>query len=222
MANDDKTTRIFCNTCKTPTRHNLIDLHKYHSGDSEIGCIEVWGTYFLWACAGCDTCVMEDRYATEYGPDEEESIFHPRREHSTRPRKHFTKLPRRLDALYNEVVSALNEDLPVLCASGLRSLLEGLCAEQGIQGSNLQAKIDGMTSHLPENIVKNLHAFRFMGNRAVHELEHPAQFELSVALDVIEDLLNFLYTLDYKASMLAKFKASQSSADVPVAQGDNK
>ena len=221
MNSHDKTMRIFCNTCKTPTRHNLVDLHEYHFGDSEIGHMEVWGTYSFWACAGCDTCVMEDRYVTEYSGGEEESIFHPRREHSYRPRKRFTKLPKKLDALYKEVVSALNEDLPILCAAGLRSLLEGLCAEQGIQGSNLQAKIDGMTSHLPENIVKNLHAFRFMGNRAVHELEPPLQFELSVALDVIEDLLNFLYTLDYKASMLAKFKASQSGADATPAQDNN-
>jgi hypothetical protein len=51
-----------------------------------------------------------------------------------------------------------------------------------------------------------------MGNRAVHELEAPKSYELSVALDVIEDILNFLYALDYNASLLAKIRAAQDVA----------
>lgn len=67
-----------------------------------------------------------------------------------------------------------------------------------------------MKSLLPVNIVRNLHGFRFIGNRAVHELEAPDKSELGLAIDVIEDLLNFLYSLDYKASILGKLKAAQA------------
>jgi len=55
-----------------------------------------------------------------------------------------------------------------------------------------------------------LHGLRFIGNDAVHELEAPNDRTLQVALDVVEDILNFLYALDYKASMLDKLKGKQT------------
>lgn len=53
-----------------------------------------------------------------------------------------------------------------------------------------------------QTIVANLHGFRFMGNIALHELAAPKKDDLKVAIEVSEDLLNFLYELDYKASLL--------------------
>jgi hypothetical protein len=159
---------------------------------------------------------MQDYYTASYmtsyiedGDDQiYESIYHPKRASSSRPSKHFVNLPKKLETLYSEVVKSNNEELDLLCAAGLRSLLEGVCADKGIRGANLEEKIEGMKSLLPESIVKNLHEFRFMGNRAIHELEAPNNFELSTALDVIEDILNFFYALDYKASLLGKIRAN--------------
>jgi hypothetical protein len=221
MAEPDKTSWIYCNLCKHSTRHVLVTSKKYnHSSCEEDGEPVEWGEYRLWACAGCDTCAMEDYYTTSYmiayGGDVTdgenqiyESIYHPKRASSSRPSKHFVKLPAELNTLYSEVIKSKNEGLHLLCAAGLRSLLEGVCANKGIRGSNLEKKIDGMKGSLPESIVTNLHEFRFMGNRAVHELEAPKGFELGLALDVIEDILNFFYALDYKASLLAKVRAAQ-------------
>jgi hypothetical protein len=163
---------------------------------------------------------MEDHYTATYmvsyrgdqpnGDNQVyESIYHPKRTSSSRPSKHFVNLPEKLNTLYSEVVKSNNEELHLLCAAGLRSLLEGVCAGKGIRGANLEEKIEGMKSLLPESIVKNLHEFRFMGNSAVHELEAPNSFELSTALDVIEDILNFFYALDYKASLLGKIRAAR-------------
>ena len=45
-----------------------------------------------------------------------------------------------------------------------------------------------------------------MGNVAAHELEAPNREDLKLAIEVIEDLLNFLYELDYKAQQLKKWK----------------
>jgi hypothetical protein len=77
--------------------------------------------------------------------------------------------------------------------------LEGICAEKGIEGRNLHTKIDGLKVYLPANIVDSLHRFRFVGNEAAHELQAPTEAELRLAIEVMEDLLNFLYELDYKA-----------------------
>jgi Domain of unknown function (DUF4145) len=168
---------------------------------------------------------MEDRYSADYmsidGPFAEEdgepyeNIFYPKPSGSIRAEKHFVKLPAKLKAIYHEVICARNEGLGILCATGLRSLLEGVCSDKGIGGNNLEVKIDSMKTFLPENIVKNLHAFRFAGNEAVHELEAPPDYELGSALDVIEDVLDFLYSLDYKASTLAQMQAARREKSDP-------
>jgi hypothetical protein len=126
-----------------------------------------------------------------------------------RPRKSFSALPKKLTELYAEVLSVHNSKLNVLCAIGLRALLEGICADKKITGRDLKKKIDGMTGHVPVNIVKNLHGFRFMGNNAAHDLAAPESFELGIAIDLMEDILNFLYDFDYKAKMLAAVPAAQ-------------
>ena len=56
---------------------------------------------------------------------------------------------------------------------------------------------------LPENIANNLHSIRFIGNEAAHELEAPSPDELRLAISICEDLLNYVYELDYKAYRLA-------------------
>jgi uncharacterized protein DUF4145 len=218
-----KTIDIYCNRCHGQTRHNLIAKKGYSYGDPEEG-PGVWGEYRLWSCAGCDTCTMEDHYTADdmtsltlAGEERQryESIFYPKPSGSSRVEKQFVKLPAKLKTIYHEVVCAKNEGLRILCATGLRSLLEGVCSDKGITGNNVALKIDSMKDFLPENIVKNLHAFRFTGNEAVHELEAPPDYELEMALDVIEDVLNFLYALDYKANTLAQMQAARRDKSNP-------
>jgi hypothetical protein len=200
-----RTKSIYCNHCRTDTRHVFVASRDYGGeGSAE------WGEYILWACAGCDTCTMEDCYSSDdmidHFEDEDayESIYYPRRNVSIRPTKHFARLPRKLWNLYDEVVASHNHDLGLLCAAGLRSLIEGICADKGIEGNNLNARIDGMKSLLPEKIARSLHFFRSAGNKAVHNLEALPQAELAQGIDVIEDILNFLYELEHKAERLGK------------------
>lgn len=88
----------------------------------------------------------------------------------------------------------------MLVLIGLRSLLEGMCNDKGITGNNLSEKINN--SHfIPENIRNNLHAFRFIGNDATHNLLIPTKFELLEAIEIIQDILNIAYSLDYRSTM---------------------
>lgn len=218
MSNSHDTKRIYCNHCKNSTHHTLIAAYDYGHGEGDEP--TEWGEYRFWKCAGCDTGTMEDWYTADFmvvpSEDDEDdlvqdyaSAYYPKRAHSIRPRKYFVRLPEKLGRLYGEVISAYNEDLRILCASGLRALVEGICADKDIHGPNLEQKIGGMTRLLPPSIVTNLHGFRFIGNRAVHEVEAPRGHEMQLAIDVIEDILNFLYALDYKASLFGKIKAAQ-------------
>lgn len=133
-----------------------------------------------------------------------ESDLYPKRAVHDLQVKRFAGLDRRLNSIYREVVACYNSGLLVLCAVGLRALMEGICADKGVKERRLQQSIESLRGLLPGNIVDSLHGFRFMGNEAAHELQAPAPDDLHLAIEVMEDLLNFLYSLEYKASRLRR------------------
>lgn len=67
----------------------------------------------------------------------------------------------------------------------------------------MEQKIQALARFIPnESLLQALHAFRFAGNAAAHELEALRQDDARTAIEVMEGVLNFLYELDYKASMM--------------------
>lgn len=203
--------RIFCNRCKNETNHILKSDHDRRFYEEENGQLLYWEEEVsrFWVCAGCDEGLLEVCYTMsgmidEKGNQRYSSTYYPKRKQDIIPSKIFLKLPPKLKDLHKETISAYNDGLHLLCASGLRTLLEGICVDKNITGKTLENKIDKLNSMLPANIVSNLHSFRFMGNVAVHELEAPKRTDLCLAIEVSEDLLNFLYELDYKTSLLNK------------------
>lgn len=196
------TRRIFCNICSLETNHECIATHqrKFYTA----GLLETIG-YRLWICAGCETGTLEEFYTNdekqEYN-EEEVSTYYPERSKSHIDEKPFVKLPPKLRIMYHETLQAFNNGLTVLCAIGIRALLEGICTDKGIEGHNLNKKIQAMEEILPSNIVDNLHSIRFIGNTAAHELTAPHRMELQLAIEICHDLLNYLYELDYKTNTL--------------------
>jgi hypothetical protein len=206
---------IHCNNCQGRTNHQLIAFHRSPTWWYDLGTMEVidedyegkedegYIEFRLWACLGCEICLMEVLY-NEGEPLAPRSKYCPPRQLHGITAKAFHRLPRRLTGIYEEVIRSFNDSLNTLCAIGLRALLEGVCSDKGIKGKNLQQQIEGLKTILPENIVNHLHSFRFIGNEAVHDLEAPSQYALKQCIEVIEDLLNFLYDLEYKAGRVAR------------------
>jgi len=207
--------RIFCNKCGHETNHILQAEH--HTDypdeypDGSVAFVERLG-YRFWVCAGCDTGTLEEYYIFDIQNDDYATrptvAYYPERTQMHIEVKKFKKLPKRLTRIHREILGAYNSTLSVLCALGIRALLEGICADKGINGGNLKSKIDNMINiPLPKNIVENLHSLRFIGNEAAHELEAPSADELKLAISICEDLLNYVYELDYKAYQLATSRA---------------
>jgi hypothetical protein len=220
--------RVYCNSCKSDTNHLSDGSHRRTFYDDQSGYWEEIVSTLL-TCAGCERATLEEAYTgdgmrEQVGPEEYEqhydlSYFPPRRTDGREP-KVFRDLPKALRIIYGESLNAFNSKLYLLCAAGLRALLEGICADKKIKGKkrdNLEEKIDGLASAglLPKNITDSLHGFRFMGNEAVHSLAIPKREDLHLAIEVAEDILNFLYELDYKASRLPKRKAPTPPPTTP-------
>ncbi len=214
--------KIYCKTCKGRTHHELKAIHKrnYQEVEGEntpFPQLVYWEDfeYGFWICKGCDTASLEEKYTNigmyDKNGDEyfwEETLY-PKRDRVDLPIKYFRQLPKKLDKIYGETLQAQNNELPILASIGIRALLEGICADKDIKGGNLKTKIENLSSILPKNIVTNLHTIRFLGNDAAHELAAPRRSEIILAIEICEDLLNFLYELDYKAGRLAKMQENR-------------
>lgn len=206
--------RIHCNWCQVRTAHQLKAFHRSPTEWLRVDTMDVFDDeeeleeqdrgyveYRLWFCKGCDTSALEIVYNEGESFVSDAEFCPPRKLHGVTI-KEFRRLPSELISIYSEVINSFNYKLNTLCAIGLRALLEGICEDKGVPGKNLQKRIDGLKAFLPENIVNSLHSFRFMGNQAAHELEAPSQYDLKLCIEVVEDLLNYLYELEYKVSRL--------------------
>jgi hypothetical protein len=229
-AEGNKRSKIYCNHCHRVTNHQLAGEHCFGEGDPEIDEYEEY-IYRLWICAGCERGTLESGntfYGGVYGQTDElgnqlwAQNFYPKRSHQDLTPKFFIKLKPKLKMIYKETIACFNGGAFVLCSAGLRALLEGVCDDKRVKGRNLRDKIDNLQRLLPnKNIIKNLHHFRFTGNQAVHQLEAPNSDDAKLAIEVMEDLLNFLYELDYKASRLrasAKARKSKKSTRLTFGQ----
>jgi len=158
----------------------------------------------IWSCSGCEDETFEWKF-TGIDDGEHEPTYLPPREDEGGPvrLKFFQHLKPDLNHLYREIVTCLNEDCLVLCTIGLRALIEGVCSDKKVAGKNLYQKLENLINFLPSrNLIDALHAFRWAGNEAVHENAPLTREEAILAVEVMEDLLNFLYDLDYKASQM--------------------
>ena len=187
-------------THRSPAHRYL--LHTMELYDEEYEPDDSYLEFRLWACLGCDTCLMETIYNEGEPLVPEAKYTPPRQLHGVIP-KQFHRLPPQLTIIYQQVIHSFNHNLTILCAIGIRALLEGICADKQTQGKNLLQKIDNLKDHhLPPNIIQHLHTFRFIGNAAAHELDAPNQYTLKQCIEVLEDLLNYLYELEYKAARI--------------------
>ena len=203
---------MFCNKCRSETEHTCKGEHyrdyPNYVDRNIIGIIERIG-YRFWICSGCKTGTLEEYYIFDILSDElenDESMwdkkYYPARNEFQIELKEFKQLATKLTVIYKETLGAYNNKLETLCALGIRSLLEGICEDKQIAGKNLKEKINNMVAILPSNIVTNLHSIRFLGNEAAHELSAPSTDDLRLAIELCEDLLNYIYELDYKAQRL--------------------
>ncbi len=106
----------------------------------------------------------------------------------------------KLRQIYEETVRSFNGGCLVLCSIGLGALLEGICAEKGLTG---KTRINDLIKFVPNlNVIQALIDFVDARNDAAHRLDARGRDEVKLAINVMEELLSFLYNLDYKALLV--------------------
>jgi hypothetical protein len=167
------------------------------------------------------------------GPAVGEAEAYPPRQY--RRSKQFVNAPDAVEQLYRETIEAFNQNLRLFCAGGLRALIEAICAQQGVADGpkwnqdeqryvtgkdgqpvrvrTLDGKIEGLAERalLTQAQARRFHELRFLGNRALHELDVPTESALEMALTLCEHLLDELYTMPAQADGLMRLRQPPSS-----------
>ena len=223
--------KIYCNTCGLHTNHELKAVHyRFYKDDSELKHLEFLEEteldepldlrgfkgvfkYEMWICRGCDSATLQESCTINQLVLNDSLrafwsyTFHPERTSEDLLWKDFFNTPAKLLLLYFEIIRSYNSHSPTLCAMGLRTLFEGICVDKGITDKvawGLADKIKELAKqqHLPDKIVEHLKSFKFLGDAAVHRIEAPDTQTLKLGIEVMEDLLNYLYALEYKSEWL--------------------
>lgn len=213
--------KIYCNTCKATTRHELKGTHErlecdeqtFSWGVESVNCFSF--EYKFWVCLGCDTALLEE-FFQYHDEDIQEYKYYPNRLTKQRNFKHYRHLESKMFCAYKEVITAFNQGLYLSSAIGLRILLEMICVGHGITKPwRLNDKLKELEKIKPGKYITIFYSFKFMGDDAAHKFVAPKRVELSAAIDVLEDLLDILYELEHsvteKAQKLSKTRPSDST-----------
>lgn len=203
------TVRIQCPKCGAPTNHAILH-HREVSGETDE--VQWMEDYQIVMCKGCDTVSFRKEWSTseDWDPETGDSIISedlfPERSAGRRSLDHHWHFPLQVSKIYQETIKALNSNLPILSAIGLRAIIEAICNEQKIDGRDLKVRIDGLhkAGHLSKTQAEMLHNHRFLGNVAAHEITAPSGKELVAAIDIAETLLKTLYILPHTATEISK------------------
>lgn len=219
---------IYCKECKQDTEHKVVKKYEYeytpeNTPKMQIDFVRV--SWMILQCKGCKDITARESWRTSEDWPEETVILYPKRGQDDLTIKSFYNVPEDLEEIYEEIINCYNNKIYVLCAAGLRGIIEGICAKKNIKSGNvvkkdnngsqktkrektLEGKIEGLheKGFLTKEHSEILHEHRSLGNEAVHELGKPSKKELELAIQIIEHTLENIYELKGKADKLRQVK----------------
>ena len=233
----DKCHQVQCIECNKNTQHKVVqslDLSRSEVFDAGQSSIDWSSNYQIIQCQGClNVTFRQSNWCSEDGYLEWEDgcveILFPKRTKNTLPIKDFWNIPPNLSRIYRETIECFNNDALTLSATGLRALVEGLCAELKVENGpkeitkkggtkevkrskNLEGKIAGLheKGYLTKQNASLLHEHRYLGNEAVHQLAQPSMDELKLAIEIIEHIFDSVYEIPNKGKNLKHKRTNRS------------
>lgn len=218
--------RVYCLVCKQDNRHTVVvsaDMDWSQEYDENFS-VNSESNYQVLRCRCGSLSFRHLSWCSEnqdYDWDGYTETLYPQREPETRTTKTFKNVPPLITDIYQQTIQAYNNESYILCAAGLRVIVEAICEvnevkdgpvmrmqKGGILGEGRSDKLDGKIAGLCEKQILTkasadmLHEHRFIGNGAVHDLAQPAQRELKLAIEIIEHVFEQIFEIPRKAETL--------------------
>jgi hypothetical protein len=202
--------RSNCRRCSRQTRQEVLYAIENKADEPYYNELHTWQ---VLRCMGCESIGFRYRYDDF---DDVSELPSGRTQHATkyyrypnaipghRPLEYLHAVPAVIRQVYNQTISAYAGDASILAGMGLRATIEAVCNHLAISGSSLEKRIDQLykTGFISSNDKRRLHAIRFLGNDAAHEIRQPKAPELRVALEIVEHLINSVFILELRAKNL--------------------
>jgi hypothetical protein len=224
--------KVLCGTCNRQTNHEILFSHKqdFHEEMYDIFATNV---YQIVQCQGCDDVSFRVLNWCSESDDQNfsESLYPERTKEKNQPEtiefRQYDELPLPIDNLYRETIGCFKNCFFILCAAGVRALIEGICLNKNINGgtvipsqkntTNLEKKINGLTENgiLTKDNANILHVLRYLGNEAIHELSLPTKKELLLAIRIIEHILDDIYEFPVQRESLKNIRSKKGKKTIP-------
>ena len=195
-----------CNKCGIQTRHDVL-CEAIQRGDHDY---DFWMQHAVVECRGCGTRSFRYHYRdienafpvsdTEWDIPEDVENY-PRLEDKSLAIDGIEIVPDVVRMIYLETVSAIYEGSLILAGLGLRGTIEAVCNDQSVGGGNLDKMIKNLVTKglISKKDGERLHAIRFLGNDAAHEIKKPKLEQITVAVKIVKHLIASVYTLKQEA-----------------------
>lgn len=206
-----------CKECSKETTHTIVASYK-EAGSQDCG----GGNSYDWnvnnqiiQCQGCDTVsfrVVSMNSEDCMFDDEENCLiynetikFYPGRTVGLK-KIDSDLLPFNVQGIYQETISAIENEQNILAGIGIRALIETICKDRSAVGKDLYGKINWLheQSIVTKEGVETLHKLRVLGNNAAHEVKKHNHQQLSLAIQIIEHMLDGTYIIPHKVAKTFK------------------
>lgn len=121
-------------------------------------------------------------------------------------------VPEKIVKVLKEAVDCFSAGHYTASAIMIRRTLEEICAHEGAEGHNLQARIEALKSRvvLPTELLEVMHELRLLGNDAAHvkanSFAEIGQKELEVSIVFTKEIIKALYQYESLLASLRSFK----------------
>lgn len=192
-----------CVKCKRETRHKTV-VETVTQGDSEYQFYESHGVI---ECQGCEKRAfryffrdIEQAYPISDSEWEcpETIEYYPKYNPAHVEIDHIARIPDIVGEIYLESMLAVQAGALTLAGLGLRGTIEAVCNDREIKGRDLASRITKMATQglISNKDAARLHAIRFLGNDAAHDIKKPSEMQMSVAIKIINHLIQSVYLLE--------------------------
>ena len=193
----------YCNECHHETWHEILFVKTISENSEEFS----WSKdYAVLQCAGCDNICFKTEASDsesydidEYGnwiPIIDRKIYPPINE-GLGEIENLYEGPIEINKIYTETVKSITDGCYTLAGIGLRATIEAICNHENIQGRDLNTRINKLVTNgfISKDDANKLHAIRFIGNDAAHEIKAPLNNQIIIALKIIQHLISTKYAM---------------------------